>query len=346
MKESHIDHDKLYRFFIGKYSEKDAKYVNEVFCDKNKELELKSFLSKQFEDLLPENEEDKKYLDQILYKIHYDINTRLSVQNVSSFDKIAKWTVRIAAIIMLPLAILFGLQVFKVTALNKEAWVEIKAPAWIRAQFTLPDGTSGWLNSNSSLKYRGNFTKNRQVYLQGEALFDVKKNKHRPFVVNTNDVDVKVLGTRFNIASYESEEYIEIVLEEGELLLDDKKTAKSYTMSPNELIIYDKEHNAFTSEVVQPQKYLSWTDGKLIFRNDPLDVIARKLERWYNIEVGIKGNIPEDLRLRATFIDESLDEVLKILKLSLPIDYIIEKQSLGPDDTYTKKKVIISLKNI
>ena len=78
--------------------------------------------------------------------------------------------------------------------MKKETWVEIKAPAWTRAQFSLPDGTTGWLNSNSSVKYNGNFNTDRQVTLTGEAFFDVFKDKKRPFIVNTDEVIVKVLG--------------------------------------------------------------------------------------------------------------------------------------------------------
>ena len=181
--------------------------------------------------------------------------------------------------------------------------------------------------------------------LKGEAFFDVFKDKKRPFIVNTNEVNVTVLGTRFNIASYENEKNVEVVLEEGKLVFNDKEMNKSYTMNPNDLVIYDKTLKDFSTEVVQPQKYLSWTEGKLVFRNDPLDVIARRLERWYNIDVEINGNLAEDLRLRATFIDESLEEVLDLLKRSLPIDYKIENGNIQTDGIYRKTKVIILPRN-
>jgi len=344
MAETEFDSEKIKRYFKGKYSDKDASYVDEVFCDKNKEKELKCLLSSQFDELLPEDDVEKKDLDHILYRIHYDINTRSSARKTWSFDNILKWTLRIAGILILPLVILIGIQTYKGTYLKKEAWVEIKAPAWTRAQFSLPDGTIGWLNSNSSVKYNGNFNADRQVTLKGEAFFDVYKDKKRPFIVNTNEVIVRVLGTRFNIASYENEKNVEVVLEEGKLILNNREMNKSYTMNPNDLVIYDKTLRDFSTEVVQPHKYLSWTEGKLVFRNDPLDVIARKLERWYNIDVEINGSLTDGLRLRATFIDEGLEEVLSLLKRSLPIDYKIENRDLKPDESYAKKKVIISLR--
>ena len=292
MGENRFDSEKIDRFFKGSILIRMQSYVDEVFCDNNKEKELKYLLSRQFNELLPEDDLDKKNLDHILYRIHYEINTRLSRQKAWSFDNIVKWTLRIAGVIVLPLINLYwNTNTITKAILKKETWVEIKAPAWTRAQFSLPDGTTGWLNSNSSVKYNGNFNTDRQVTLNGEAFFDVFKDKKRPFIVNTNEVNVKVLGTRFNIASYENEKNVEVVLEEGKLVFNDKEMNKSYTMNPNDLVIYDKTQKDFSTEVVQPQKYLSWTEGKLVFRNDPLDVIARRLERWYNIDVEVNGSL-------------------------------------------------------
>jgi ferric-dicitrate binding protein FerR (iron transport regulator) len=112
-------------------------------------------------------------------------------------------------------------------------------------------------------------------------------------------------------------------------------------MNPNDLVIYDKTLKDFSTEVVQPQKYLSWTEGKLVFRDDPLDVIARRLERWYNIEVEV--DVPDiDIRWHATFNNEGPDEVLDLMKRSLNLDYRIEKPYLKPDGTYSKERVIIT----
>jgi len=339
-----FDREKIEHYFKEEHSGKDESYINEVFCDNSNEKELRRLLSRQFSELLPEEESESRNLDHILYKIHYDINTRLATRKVLKFNSIIQWASGIAVAILLPLVIFMGIKNHQEASLKKETWVEIKAPAWTRAQFSLPDGTTGWLNSNSSIKYSGNFSADRQVSLTGEAFFDVYKDKNRPFTVNTPEIKVKVLGTRFNIASYEDEKTVEVVLEEGILVFDDIQTNKSFTMKPNDLVIYNKTLKDFSAEVVLPQKYISWTDGKLVFRNDPLDVIARRLERWYNIDVELNVSSPEDIRWRATFVDDNLEEVLILLKRSLHVDYKIEKRDLKPDETFTKKKVILSLK--
>jgi len=339
MEKSGFDGDRIDRFFKGEYSEQDSFYVDEVFCDNSKEMKLKHHLFKQFNEILREEELPEKDLDQILYRIHYDINSRLSAKKGWSFDYGLKWAVRIASVVMLPIVIMFGIHMYRETNLKKETWVEIKAPAWTRAQFSLPDGTMGWLNSNSSVRYNGNFLNDRTVMLNGEAFFDVFKDETRRFKVNTYDIILTVLGTRFNIASYEEENNIEVVLEEGSLIFSNEAMTTNYTMNPNDLITYDRTIKDFTTEVVDPQKYLSWTEGKLVFRNDPLDVIARRLARWYNVDVEIEGNLNNDIRLRATFLDESLDEVLSLLKRSLKIEYKIENRDIDPEDTYNQKKV-------
>ena len=340
-----FDGERIESYFKGEFSEENATYIENIFCDDSKEDELNRLLHKQFYELLPEDELNKKDLDQILYRIHYEINTSLSEQKILVIDKITKWVLRIVAVIILPLTIIIGIHTYKEYHLQKEAWVEIKAPAWTRAQFNLPDGTTGWLNSNSSIKYYGNFTSDRKIALKGEAFFDVFKDKKRPFIVSTPEINVKVLGTKFNIASYENEKTVEVVLEEGKLLLNEVGMNKSFTMKPNDLIVYNKVQKDFSTEVIQPQKYVSWKEGKLVFRNDPLNVVARRLERWYNIDIEVNVNSGEDIRWRATFLDENLTDVLNLMKRSLPVDYRIQPGYLQSDGSYTRSKVIITPKN-
>jgi hypothetical protein len=341
MKGFESEEKKLEEIFNKEHTEKDEEYLIDIFADRSKREELKLFLSNQFDEMMPEDEVQEKNLDHLLHRINHDINYRRKTQKNVLFDKILRWGLRVASIIVIPFLIYSGVRTYRESTLKKETWVEIKAPAWTKVQFTLPDGTAGWLNSNSRLKYNGNFNLDRQVTLNGEAYFDVFKDKKRPFVVNTNDIFVRVLGTRFNIASYENEKDIEVVLEEGSLVFNAKKINKTYKMVPNDLVSYDKTEQDFSTKTVHPQKYISWTQGRLEFRNDPMDVISRRLERWYNIDIELNVNLKDDPRLRATFVDEGFEEVLGLLKRSLPIDFEVEKGNLLPDGTYAKTKVKI-----
>jgi len=201
------------------------------------------------------------------------------------------------------------------------------------------------LNSSSSVKYRGDFNKDRKVTLDGEAFFDVKTNPAKPFEVSTDEIIVTAAGTKFNIASYKNEKDVEVVLEEGSIVFNNLAMTSPVTMNPNELLVYSKSSYKFNTEKVQAEKYLAWTEGKLVFRNDPIDVVARRLGRWYNVDVEVSGNNYEEVRLRATFIDENLEEVLYFLRQALPVDYIMITGEMDTDnETFIKKKIIFTMR--
>jgi len=338
-----LDREQVDKFYKGELTSNDTSAIEELFTEGGHDRELKNLLSHQFDALPQENDGiTREKLDQILHTINFQIIEELSEKRSFFSGRFYKWTSRIAGIILLPLLLFTGIQTYRQYFGETEAWVEINAPSWTRVQFKLPDGSTGWLNSNSSVAYKGDYLRNREVTLKGEAFFDVHKDLKHPFVVNTHSISVKVLGTRFNIASYCDERHIEVVLEEGKLLFTDKELNNSLLMVPNDLLIYDKYKKSIMSEAVQPKKYLSWTEGILVFRNDPIDVVARRLGRWYNTDVELKSDIDTNLRLRATFVSEGLEEVLKLLKLSLPIDYSIENSMVRSDSVYTRRKIILS----
>ena len=342
-----LDVERLERFFRGKFSEEDRDYIRRIFCNKSNEKELEHIARKIWYELIKEDDFKDKSFEHILYRIHYEINT---IEQISKSRKtltnLVKWSARVAAIIILPILIYSGIHFYKNAQKGNEiTWVEVNAPAWTRVQFSLPDGSTGWLNGSSDIKYYSNFTKERKVILDGEAFFNVKTDPEIPFVVSTNEINVTAKGTKFNIASYGNEKNVEVVLEEGELLVGNKEMTSSYTMSQNDLVVYDKSANYLSKELVDPQIYVAWTEGKLVFRNDPIDVIARRLGRWYNVDVEISGNNFEDVRLRATFVDENLEEVLYFLKRALPVDYkIIKGKFRADDEIYTKKKIMITMR--
>lgn len=345
MKEKEFDKDRIDRYYNNNYSESEEDYLSKIFNSKDCEDKLKSYLLKRFYQIMSENIYDQKNLDGILYKVHYNINTSSAAENKVVLRRaIINWTLKIAAILFLAVSTFVGITYYNTSKYERITWVEIKAPAWTRVQFSLPDGTLGWLNSNSTLKYNTGFFFNREVLLDGEALFEVAKSKNRNFKVKTDEVTVTALGTRFNVASYNNEKNIEVVLEEGQLRFETNEEKELHTMNPDDMLVYNKVNKDINIDEVQPAKYMAWTDGKLIFRNDPIDVIGKRLARWYNIDVEIRGTFNDGLRLRATFKDESLEEVLGLLEKSLQVNFkTLKRTPLG--DSFTKTKVIITPKN-
>ncbi len=340
MGETKIDFEKLQRFFKGQ--NENFEYIRELFCDKSREDELQKLLRRQWYEMFHEEIEDEKDLSHILYRIHFEINSRKEfIERKGKIRNILKVLTRVAAVLFIPLLFYTGINLFSTSGYIGRVPVEIKAPAWTRVEFSLPDGTKGWLNSRSSIKYYSEPRFNREITLNGEAFFDVAKDKKKNFKVVAGDAIVTVFGTKFNIAAYDNEKIVEVVLEEGSLSFSDKESKKSCLMSPCEMVVYNKINKSVTTDTVQTHKYTSWKEGKLVFRNDPMDVVARRLERWYNVEVELRDIFPDEVRLRATFVDEDLKEVLYLLKKILKVDYKIVERSLDRDDVYLKKKVIL-----
>jgi ferric-dicitrate binding protein FerR (iron transport regulator) len=338
-KKQVFDENRIRKFFNDENSSDE--YLYELFRNDSNKEELKKYLFNHFNEISGSESYENERLNQILYKLNFKINHK---RNSSlKLSRIFTWTSRVAAILFIPLLLFTGYNLIH-SRKNAGTWVELNAPAWTRIQFSLPDGTTGWLNSNSSIRYNSDFLDDRSVKINGEAFFDVAKNPHNPFTVSTDEISLKVVGTKFNVFSYEEENNVEIVLEEGSLLFNDLETDGVYEMKPNDLVTYDKARKGMTAKPVQPQKYLSWKEGKLVFRNDPLDVICRRIGRWYNVDFEININNNPEIGLFATFTDENLEEVLEILKKSLPIEYEIRNGTLETDTNFYKKKVIITAK--
>jgi transmembrane sensor len=161
---------------------------------------------------------------------------------------------------------------------------QIIIPYGKRSGITLADGSHIWLNSGSQLSYPSEFRKNsREVYLTGEAFFDVKTDAAKPFYVITKDIRIRVMGTRFNVTSYAEDNFSQTVLLRGKVRIAQKSIfAKSLELEPGERFTLDKSKNTVVTDNVDVRMFSSWVDGFLIFENEPTTEIFKKLERYYN----------------------------------------------------------------
>lgn len=166
----------------------------------------------------------------------------------------------------------------------------IIVPYGKRSKIILSDSTEVWLNSGSRLVYPPKFTGgNREVYLEGEALFDVRHHDDKPFLVLTDQVEVKVLGTRFNVTAYADNKMTQTLLERGSVeihyntgsLLKQSKVR----ITPGTLAAYNQDNKQMVQKQVNPELYTSWHDGYLIFREEKLSEIAKQLRRYYNVNI-------------------------------------------------------------
>jgi transmembrane sensor len=237
---------------------------------------------------------------------------------------------------------------------------------------TLFDGTRVWLNAGSTLGYNSSYGKsNRDVYLNGEAYFEVSKNKKLPFKVNTSAIRVTALGTVFNVKSYNDEGVIETTLEEGIVRIDPLKTStaknsiRPVILKPNQIAIYVK-HNRVThvtkithqnpSVVAAPASqteefnplpvkvayisdiklYTSWKGSRWIFKNEKFSSLAPKLERRYDVHIEFKDSLLRDYTFSGVLKEESIEQVLQAICLTSPVKFNIRSKSviLSIDNVY------------
>ncbi|MEC3966359.1 FecR family protein [Flagellimonas halotolerans] len=198
-------------------------------------------------------------------------------------------------------------------------------------QVELSDGTRVQLNAGSSLKYPVNFLEEgpRKVFLTGNAYFDVTKNTANPFVVNVDELDVKVLGTEFNISAYEEDENIDVVLVEGAVNMAGKNQSQDLVeLVPGQKGSFDPKSKDVLVEEVDTSLYTSWRQGSLVYRELTFNKILKKLERHYNIEI-VNNNVElgEEV-FNARFDRMEIEEVLGYFKDIHDIDFTVENNKV------------------
>ncbi|WP_339710624.1 FecR family protein [uncultured Kriegella sp.] len=193
----------------------------------------------------------------------------------------------------------------------------------------LSDGSLVWLNAGSKLRFPQSFEntdKKRTVYLEGEAFFDVAKNKDKPFIVNTQEIDVKVLGTKFNITSYENDDYIATTLVEGAVNVYETRTPdNSMRLIPSFQANYNKFGNNFKKAKVDIEAHTAWMQNRLIIDNLKFSEILVKLERRYAVKFVDNTENLHDEFYKGEFVDEDIASVLKTIAMSTPFTYKINQ---------------------
>ena len=202
---------------------------------------------------------------------------------------------------------------------------EVIVPKGEIKKIFLPDGTLVFINSDSKLKYDNCFyKKHREIILEGEACFDVKYNAKKPFIVHTQENDVTVLGTAFNIYAYPNENIFRASLERGKILVS-HNNENTVELKVNQTYLFiknSKQSKIF--ETANVQSYSSWKDGKIVFRNQPFTDILRKLERSHNVTFSLQNKEVENCKYTGTFTTkDDINTILGVIKLTTPFEYKI-----------------------
>ena len=204
----------------------------------------------------------------------------------------------------------------------------LNVPYGKRFKIQLSDGTNVQLNAGTSLKYPVKFLtgEKRQVFLNGEAFFSVTKDAEHSFIVNSENLNVEVFGTEFNVSAYPEDTDTEVVLVEGSVgMYNNSQTIKEATMlKPGTKGALNKENRSISTKKVNTQTYTSWMQGGLFFRNMPFKNIAKKIERQYNMKVVITNKQLEDETFNGNFNEEPIETILSYFNDSYNINYCIK----------------------
>ena len=200
---------------------------------------------------------------------------------------------------------------------KKKIYNQLIVPAGKRSSITFSDGTRIWLSASSRVVYPIEFMENkREIYVEGEAFLDVYHDENRPFIVKTNKIDIRVLGTTFNVCAYENENTQTVVLVTGKVEVKTNNN-EIKTLTPNNLLAYN-DQKGISVHPVDVQEYIAWKDGFYQFKQESLKVITKKLNKYYGKTIIVDKCLTQITCSGKLDLKEELDDVLRTLIQTVP----------------------------
>lgn len=300
------------KYLSGRFSpETEEKVQRWIIKDEN--TESKESASLEYWDSLDvaPNAKTHSALDRVNQRIGY---SQTHIFKVPLYKKLS----RIAAV-LIPLFVVAGGYLYYNS--TKDNLIEVTVAYGEEKHIFLPDSSEIWINAGTTIKYPKEFTKEqRTVYLDGEAYFSVQKNISKPFIVETNNLSVKVLGTRFNVKAYTSDENVVTTLTSGKVEVTADNN--SYILKPNEQLTFNTKTSTTIVDEVPPNETDAWLSGQLIFTDASFNDILQTLERKFNLSITNNTTIPPTKIYTVKFLkDEQLNDILNILGEIMNIKY-------------------------
>lgn len=334
--------DEFFQKWVSKPNEENARYWAS-FLNHYPQQKIKIEEAREFLLLF---KPDSSFSQPAIEQIKTDFNKRIDQYEISGLVaptasktlqqfKAWRFASRIAASLILIL--LIGYVAFQFSResnfLTFFAFEELRTLNGKQSRIILSDGTMVWLNSNSNLKYPKNFNREkvREVFLTGEAFFEVTEDKQKPFIVRTSSAAIKVLGTAFNVKSYSNDSCIETTLVHGKVSISaqlDKRT-EEITLLPNQQVRIDKATKEIKlKKSVDTDAYTSWKSGWIIFEDQSFSYIKETLERWYDVTIVMEDKNSLSCTFSGKFKDKTITEVLEVFKNTESINYRIENNTV------------------
>lgn len=256
--------------------------------------------------------DQKKWLKEVFDRVEATIDEK-KVVPLSAPKKWWKNMVAVAAIITAFL-VLFSLWPYLVQEFSTSSLVHLKMPADTKQQITLSDGSRVWVNAGSELKYTTVFKGNtREVYLRGEAYFDVKKDPKRPFIVHTGKLTTTVLGTAFNIKTDTENNEIKVTVTKGKVKVSKGKQTLALLI-PDQQIVYHTASETYSKYTVDADKLVNWLPSDLFFDNVTFGDAAKILSKRFNVKIEFANEQIKNCRFSGTAIaNKEIEEILDVI---------------------------------
>ena len=318
----HIMEKRFKKYLNGTCNPEEFSGVLELLSAKTADSEIPQLMFQLWnEPVIGENgnKENRQLLDKIHYRIEKE-ESKVIARRILLYKNLLK----IAAVLVI------GLVTSVLALYNRPINISVSSikekvtvPYGARTNFKLPDGSSVWLNSGSVISYPNHFGNVREVELSGQAYFEVITNQ-TPFVVSTGTGKVEVMGTSFDVKAYPGEDF-ETTLVEGIVKVMGRSN-NSTTLEPGQQSVLTSADQLSVNEI-NTLLITSWKEGKLTFEKEPFQNVARELERWYNVNIELKGEKLKQLCFTGTIEMETFSEVLELIKTTVPIEYVFDKKT-------------------
>jgi ferric-dicitrate binding protein FerR (iron transport regulator) len=263
----------------------------------------------------------------------------------------AGWLVclqRVAAILILPLItaltylLIAGYGSARDASSSLPVLMEANTPYGMYTRMNLPDGSTVWLNAGSRLEYPAVFASGeRRVYLSGEGYFEVGADAGKPFLVETADITVRATGTAFDVEAYPGDTVTCVTMVEGRVSVG-IGDGQPLSISPGERMEYNHSCGRYAIRRTDTYKWCAWKDGKMVFRDDPLEYVFKKIGQTFNVEIVMNDASIGRHPYRATFEGESLDQILRLLRMTAPITYKYFDRKKDMDNHFLKQRIEVS----
>lgn len=360
MEKSHLIRNLLKKYLQGNLTPQEQDQFYDFLADNSNEQLFKEVMYGYVHEFTEVKSADDRHAEYD--KMYVDIISQLKIEQSSSpkhpVRKLLLYISSAAAV--LTAAFLLGRAFPAVQADTNinfmTAYTEVKSPYGSRSEVKLPDGTSVILNAGSTIRYGNDYNlSNRDIGLNGEAYFKVARNTEIPLVVSAGEIEVTAIGTEFNVKAYPEESTIETTLIEGKVEIthssQERQDEEFIDLIPNQKAIFYKEEERYRLEkiendIIRPEpvkpfldkvlispktdveKTVAWTEGRLIFRSENLENLCIDLQRKYDVKFFFIEEELKKYRFTGVLLDETLEQVLDVIKMAAPIDFSIEGKTV------------------